>query len=81
MRGKAEETGVACNKVAVEGRLDKAYDQVPVMVEHTDSVEEHGERNILVEVRHFVAAHDTDKDTDNRQRREHNHRRNQARCE
>lgn len=74
-----EETCVAGDKVAVEGCLNQAHDQVPVAVEHTDSVEEHGERNILVEVRHFVAAHNTDKDTDNCQRREHNHRRNQAR--
>ena len=79
MGGKAEEAGVACDKVAVKGCLDKAHDQVPVLVEHAHAVKEYGKRHVLVKVGYFVTTYDTDKDADNRKGRKHDNRCDQAR--
>lgn len=79
MGEEPEKACVTCNKVAVERRLDKAHDKVPVVVEHAHAVKEHRPRDFLVQVGHFVTAGDADKDAYDGKSREHDDRRDKAR--
>ena len=69
------------DKVTVDKCLDQTLCQIPVCVEHADSVEEYGERHVLIEGGHGVTTQDTHENTDNSEGRKHDDRRNKSWCE